>query len=73
MEICGVEYTSDEVCESLVRHLEVVGEEVFEKSYVKGDKVLASVFAIVGPSAERMTRMFRRWCERNGFKMTSGE
>ena len=60
--------TSEEICEALVRHVEVTGSEVFEKNFVKQDRIVCSVWCIVGPNAEGFACMVRRWLRENGFK-----
>lgn len=61
--------TSEEICEALVRHVEVSGMEVFEKSFVKDGKVLCSVWCVVGPNAGEFQRAIESWLEDNGFKL----
>lgn len=62
------EMTSEELCEALVRHLEIEGEEVFEKNFVKNGKITCSVFCIIGENAEEMTALVREWLASSGFK-----
>jgi hypothetical protein len=58
---------SEEICEALVRHVEASGSEVFEKNFVKDDKILCTVWCVVGPNAERFCEMVRLWLELEGF------
>ncbi len=60
--------TSEEICEALVRHVEIVGSEVFEKNFIKDGKVVCSVWCVVGDNAEAFMRQSRKWLEDNGFK-----
>ena len=60
--------TTEELCEGLVRHLETTGEELFEKNYYKDDRILCSVFVIVGDNAEELTGLVREWAQKRGFK-----
>ncbi len=63
--------STEQLCEGLIRHLEIQGEEVFEKNFIKDDKITCSVFAIVGDNAEEMTGLFREWMASKGFKRHS--
>lgn len=70
-------YTSEEICEALVRHTEVSGSEVFEKNFEKfidrggGENVqqtVCSVWCIIGENAQGFRDMARKWLVENGFK-----
>jgi hypothetical protein len=60
--------TSEEICEALVRHVEVSGSEVFEKNFMKDGKTVCTVWCMVGPNALGFRDMARQWLEDNGFK-----
>lgn len=62
-------HDSEEICEALVRHVEVSGSEVFEKNFVKGDKILCSVWCIIGENAEAFMLAIREWLKQQGFKL----
>jgi hypothetical protein len=64
------ELTTEKACEFLVRHLELLGEEMFEKNFVKDGRILCSVFCIIGPNAEELTGLIREWASTSGFKRT---
>jgi hypothetical protein len=61
-------HTSEEICEALVRHVEVMGSEIFEKNFVKDGKVVCSVWCIVGPNAQAFRDSVATWLYKNGFK-----
>jgi hypothetical protein len=61
--------TSEEICEALVRHVEVLGSEVFEKNFIKDERIICSVWCIVGSNAEEFALMVRRWLKENGFHL----
>jgi hypothetical protein len=63
-----IDLSSEEICEALVRHVEVMGSEVFEKNFVKDGKTLCSIWCIVGSNAEQFRDAARRWLAENGFK-----
>lgn len=66
--------TSEELCEGLVRHLETMGEEMFEKNFIGSNgEIQCSVFCIVGPNAAEMTALVREWAHDNGFKRKDWE
>jgi hypothetical protein len=58
---------SDEICEALVRHLEISGSEVFEKSFVKNGRVVCAVYCIVGENSEPFMNAVQKWFEEQGF------
>jgi len=60
--------TSEEICEALVRHVEMSGSEVFEKNFVKDEQMLCTVWCVIGPNAEEFNRMVCEWMDQNGFK-----
>jgi len=62
-------YTSEEICEALVRHVETTGSEVFEKNFVKDDMVLCTVWCMIGPNAEAFQEMVVKWLTEQGFKL----
>lgn len=66
-EVIRLEVTTEQVCESLTHHLEVVGEEVFEKNFHRKSDgtIIASVFCVVGPMAEELTGHVREWLNQN--------
>lgn len=66
METEGLK-TSEEICEALVRHVEVSGSEVFEKNFEQGGKIVCSVWCIVGNNAEAFALAVREWLAANGF------
>lgn len=61
--------STEEICEALVRHLEVTGSEVLGKHFTKDGKILCAVWCMVGPNAEEFWRMVDRWLTEKGFKM----
>jgi hypothetical protein len=61
--------TSDEICEALVRHVEVTGSEVLEKNFVKDGKILATVWCMVGPNAQSFNEAVKAWLAAEGFKL----
>ena len=72
MTIHGEEVTPVELCEALVRYVEEVGEEMFEKNYVNKDgDIVCSVWCIVGPNAAELTAMVREWANNSGFHRTT--
>jgi hypothetical protein len=62
-----IQLSTEECCEFLIRRLETVGEEFFEKNYIQNNEIKASVFAVVGPNSEVVTGMLREWLHQNGF------
>lgn len=48
------------LCEAIVRETEISGSEVFEKNYIRDDKILATVFCFVGEYAEELTALVRK-------------
>lgn len=61
-------HTPEEICEALVRHVEVSGSEVFEKNFVKDGRILCTVFCIIGDNAQPFTKSVRDWLDSNGFR-----
>ncbi len=61
--------TSEEICEALVRHVEVSGSEVFEKNFVQSGKITCSVWCIIGSNADGFAMMVRSWLEEQGFHL----
>jgi hypothetical protein len=68
--------SSEEICEALVRHTEMSGSEVFEKTFVKGPpddvKVCCVVFCMIGDNAGRFQSCVHGWLAENGFKLDLG-
>jgi hypothetical protein len=58
---------TNELCESLVRHVETTGSDVLEKNFVRDDKVLATVWVVVGEDAGAFARAVRRWLIKRDF------
>lgn len=58
---------SEEICEALVRHVEVSGSEVFEKNFIKDGKVICTVWCMIGPNAEDFATAIRGWLADQGF------
>jgi hypothetical protein len=54
-------------CETLVRHLEILGSEALEKNYTKNGKITCTVFVVIGPNAEAFASMARAYMEENKF------
>lgn len=48
--------TSSQICEELVRHLEITGSEVFQKNFIKDGKVVCTVWCMIGPNAARFNK-----------------
>ncbi len=63
----GINSSSEEICEALVRHVEMTGSEVFEKNFEKRGEVVCSVWCIVGPNAQKFRDMVREWLASEGF------
>ena len=61
--------TSVEICEALVRHVELSGSEVFEKTFVQNGRVRCVVWCMIGDNAEPFNEMVKAWLEKNGFKL----
>jgi hypothetical protein len=63
--------TSEEICEALVRHVEVSGSECFEKNFTDGrGRTLCTVWCVVGKeNAGPFAEMARDWLNTNGFKL----
>ena len=61
--------TSEEICEALVRHVEVTGSECFEKCFVKNGRTVCAVYCIVGKNAEPFKDSVQAWLNENGFKI----
>lgn len=60
--------SSEEICEALVRHVEVSGSDVLEKHYVDGTgKVLATCWCVVGEDSAGFAEMAREWLIANGY------
>ena len=60
-------HTSEEICEALVRHLEVSGSEVFEKNFVQDGRIICTVWCMIGDNAQEFNTMIREWLEKNSF------
>jgi hypothetical protein len=61
--------TSNEICEALVRHVEVSGSEVFEKNFVRAGKTICTVWCVIGDNAEPFAEMVQGWLADQGFKL----
>lgn len=61
--------TSEEICEALVRHVEVSGSECFEKNFVQRGRIVCTVWCILGENAQPFAEMVRRWLGDHGFKL----
>ncbi len=61
--------TSEEICEALVRHVETMGSEVFEKNFVKNGNAVCTVFCVIGDNAEGFRQNAVEWLKENGFKL----
>ncbi len=61
-------YTTEEICEALVRHVETTGSEVFNKNFEKNGEAICSVWCIIGDNAEEFRAMIVKWLEKKGFK-----
>ncbi len=61
--------TSAEICEALVRHVEIMGSEVFEKTFVKDGRIVCAVWCMVGPNAEAFNDSIKQYLEREGFHL----
>lgn len=60
--------TSEEICEALVRHVEVSGSEVFEKNFEVGGVATCTVWCVIGHNAEAFRQAALAWLDANGFK-----
>ena len=60
-------HTTEEICEALVRFVEVSGSEVFEKNFEKDGRAICTVWCVVGPNAQSFRDMVRQWLSKNGF------
>lgn len=61
-------YTSEEICEALVRYVEVSGFEMFEKFFVKDGRRICAVYCMIGENAQGFSEAVREWLDNNGFK-----
>ena len=50
-----------QICEALIRHMEIEGCEMFEKNYIRNGEIHATVLGIIGPNAEELTGLIREW------------
>jgi hypothetical protein len=62
-------HDSEEICEALVRHVEVSGFEVFEKNFDKDGRTACTVWCVVGENADVFKRMVHRWLDEQGFNL----
>jgi hypothetical protein len=60
--------TSEEICEALVRHLETNGLECFEKNFIKGGKIVCTVWCVIGPNAWQVAEAFASTLDKLGFR-----
>jgi hypothetical protein len=63
------DYTSEELCEALVRKLEVSGSEILEKNFIKDGKMVCTVWLMIGPNTQPFHDMICKWLEKEGFKL----
>lgn len=62
--------SSEDICEALVRHVEVTGSEIFEKGFINGNGVHScTVFCIVGQNSAAFTEAIHEWLANNNFKL----
>ncbi len=61
--------TSDEICEALVRHVEVTGSEVFEKNFIKDGKIICTLWCVIGDNAQPFNEEVKKWLDLNGFEL----
>ncbi len=66
-------HSSEEICEALVRHVEVSGSECFEKNFVLKDRVACTVWCVIGENAEGFRDMAIRWLSDQGFHRDGNE
>jgi hypothetical protein len=65
---CDCSDGSVEICEALIRHVEMTGSEIFGKNFIKEGKAICSVWCIVGPNADKFNQMVKEWLNKEGFK-----
>jgi hypothetical protein len=58
--------TSEDICEALVRHTEMIGSEVFEKFFVKNGRIKCVVYCVIGENAEPFRESVHEWLKDNG-------
>lgn len=63
--------SSEDICEALARHTELSGSDVFEKNYVKDERVVCTVWCLLGADAEEFVVMARQWLADRGYKSDS--
>jgi hypothetical protein len=61
-------HTSEEICEALIRHVEMSSSEVFEKDFVKDGKVICTVWCMIGDNTQEFRDSCIKWLTDNGFK-----
>lgn len=66
-------HTSEEICEALIRHVEITGSEVFEKNFVENGRITCTVWCMVGKNAQSFNEMILGWLAENGFRRDSNE
>lgn len=59
--------SSDEICESLTRHVEMSGSEAFDKTFIQGNKIKVSIWVVLGEHAARFNADCEQWMVDNGF------
>jgi hypothetical protein len=58
----------EEICNDLIRHVEIAGSEAFNKCFVRSNKIECTVWCMIGPNAEAFNEIAEKWMEDNGFK-----
>lgn len=62
------EFSTEDLSEALIRHLEIVGAEVLHKSHMTGDRVDAAVWCFVGSNVDEINKAIVEYLQSNGFK-----
>jgi hypothetical protein len=62
---------SNEICEALIRYVEMQGTDIFEKNLVRNGEVQATVWCLLGENAEEFNIMARTWLKKKGYKLDS--
>lgn len=60
--------TSEDICEALVRYVETIGSEVFEKNFVEQGRIRCTVWCMIGDNAQGFNEMVKEWLETKGFR-----
>jgi hypothetical protein len=61
--------SSEQICEALVRHVELSGSEFFEKNFVKNERIICTVWCVIGDNAQQFSDDVKEWLEVNGFNL----